>query len=104
MSKVFVVQENARLDYAPAEAYGDVVFMTADEFSPVSSSIKNRDIKADIERHMSNFDPATDHLVLTGNPVVMGYAFHLAMLKANRVMCLQWDRFRAEYRQVIFTA
>lgn len=104
MANVFCVQENNRLDYAPAEAYGEVVFMTADEYNPVASSIKNKDIKADIERHMAKFDPNEDWLLMTGNPLVMGYAFHLALSKEGHVTCLQWDRFRAEYREVIFEA
>lgn len=99
---VYVVQENPRMDYAPAEAYGDVVFMTADEYSPVASSLRNADIIHDVCRHMDKFEPANDHLVLTGNPVIMGYAFHKAFQKAGAVKCLQWDRHRSEYREVIF--
>lgn len=104
MSKVFVVQENPRMDYSPAEAHGEVVFMTAEEFKPMANSLRNKVILEDVQRHMDKFDPENDLLILTGNPMVMGYAFHQAMKKSNSINCLQWDRIHGEYRQVVFTA
>lgn len=102
MGKVYVVQENPRMDYSPAEAYGDVVFMTADEYRPVAGSIRNQDIISDVQRHMATFDPAEDWLIMTGNPIMMGYAFHLAIARGSGVKCLQWDRISHGYREVKF--
>lgn len=104
MSKVFVVQENPNLDYGPAESYGQVVFITAEEFRPIAGSIRNEYILSDIERRMEEFDPENDWLILTGNPMIMGYSFHLALSKADSIKCLQWDRRSAEYREYIFNA
>jgi len=104
MGKVFVVQENPNLDYGPAESYGEVVFITAEEFRPIAASIRNDYILQDVRRKMHEFDPANDHLVLTGNPMIMGYAFHLALTMADSIKCLQWDRRSSEYRQFIFNA
>lgn len=104
MGKVFVVQENNRVDYCDAERFGEVRFMTAEEFKPMSSSLRNANILEDVRLHMGQFNPETDYLVLTGNPIVIGYAFHLALLKSPAVKCLQWDRFNGSYREVTFKA
>jgi|AntDeeMinimDraft_6_1070357.scaffolds.fasta_scaffold20915_2 hypothetical protein len=104
MNRVFVVQENPNLDYGPAESYGEVVFITAEEFRPIAGSIRNDYILTDIDRRMAEFDPDNDWLILTGNPMIMGYSFHLALMKTGSVKCLQWDRRSAEYREHIFKA
>lgn len=101
MNKVWVVQENPRMDYSPAEQFGQVHFMTADEFRPMATSLKNEHVIADLERGVSQLDE-DDWLILTGNPIAMGYTFHLAIQKNGRVKCLQWDRMRGEYRPFIF--
>lgn len=100
--KVWVVQENPRMDYSPAEAFGEIRFMTADEFRPMAASLKNEDIKADVERGAAEFVAETDWLVLTGNPIMIGYAFHLVHKENSRVRFLQWDRIRGEYRPYTF--
>lgn len=99
---VFVVQENNRLDYSPAEEFGDVVFMTAEEYKPVKSSLRNVEILQRIRAMMRTFDPERDYLVLTGNPVAIGFAFHLAASRYNSFRCLQWDRFSGQYKQLMF--
>lgn len=100
--RVFVVQENSKLNYAPAERFGEVHFMTATEFSPVKNSQRNRNILEMVELAMKAFDPATDYLLLSGNPIVMGYVFHLAMTKASSVRVLWWSRIDNEYTEVVF--
>lgn len=102
MGKVLVVQENPRMDYAPAESYGEITFMTADEFRPVKGSIRNKDVITDIAHHMEHFNPVEDWLIMTGNPITMGLAFHLAIQKEGFVKCLQWDRIHSVYREVRF--
>lgn len=102
MSKVWVVQENPRMDYSPAEQFGQVQFMTADEYRSMATSLKNREILADIERCVQRMDPLEDWVVLTGNPITMGYVFHLVLAQWGQVRCLQWDRIRGEYRPYVF--
>lgn len=99
---VFVVQENNRIDYSDAERFGDIRFITAEEFKPVKGSLRNLSILDSIRVHMESFNPEHDCLVMTGNPITMGYVFHLALQKSPIVKCLQWDRFNGEYREVVF--
>lgn len=100
--KVFVVQENPNLNYTPAERYGEVVFLTAIEFSPMKNSPRNAAVLETIETAMKHFDPSKDYLLLSGNPIIMGYVFHLAMSKATEVRVLWWSRDDRKYTEVLF--
>lgn len=108
-SKVFVVQENPGLDYSDAERFGDIVFITNQEYSSVTGSLNNQDILRDIERAMAKFDPRQDYLLMTGNPITIGYAFHRAMLRGQEtegddanIQLLRWDGFTRTYKAVLF--
>lgn len=112
-SKVFVVQENPGLDYTDAERFGDIQFITNLEYSGVSGSLNNADILADIDRAISKFDPSKDYLLMTGNPITIGYAFHKTMVKAAEaaggdygsrpaINLLRWDGFSRSYHAVRF--
>lgn len=104
MSTVFVVRENGRMDYTDAERFGQVEFMTADEFSPIRTSIRNRRTLEDIDRCLERFDPERDWLVLTGSPVLIGHVFHQAMQRSatGQLQLLQWDRANNRYRELYF--
>lgn len=100
--RVFVVQENPNLNYTSAEQFGEVVFMTAVEFSPMKNSPRNKFILDGIEAMMRDFDPDVDYLLLSGNPIIMGYVFHLAMSKKPEVSVLWWSRDDRKYNEVLF--
>ena len=100
--KVFVVQENPRLNYVDAERFGEVVFMTSKEFSPLKNSLVNAEIISDIQAFMKDFDPDNDYLLLTGGPVLLGYAFHLAISKKGYITVLQWDGMKQAYLPIQF--
>jgi hypothetical protein len=101
MSKVFVVQENFRADYSDAERFGELVFMTASEFKPINGSLRNQAIKDDIKASLVRFTP-DDFLVLTGNPTMIGFAFHHAVgavaNKGGVLNILQWDKIANGYK------
>jgi hypothetical protein len=73
--RVFITQENSQLNYAHAEEYGEIVFLTAKEVSPVPGSIINADIVAEMERKLADFDFQHDFLAPSGSPTVCGLAF-----------------------------
>lgn len=106
MAKIYAVQENNRMDYSPAEDHGELVFLTAQEISPVAASLKNADILDGIRRRLNWFDPEVDMMLFTGSPVTMGFAFHLAYRMAQGagvpLRYLQWDRFTNSYRVGVF--
>lgn len=100
--KVFVVQENPNLNYLPAEKFGEVVFITSIEFSPVKNSPRNAALMRDIEDAMRQFDPDRDYLLLSGNPIIMGYVFALAIQMKGEVSVLWWSRIDGAYIDVSF--
>lgn len=100
---VWVAQEARNVDYCDAERFGDVHFMTAHEFKPIANSQLNPGIIEAIDRAATAFDPKTDSLVLTGNPVVIGYVFHKVREKAdNGFNILSWDKMRGCYNSFVF--
>jgi len=102
--KVFVVQENNRINYSDAERFGEILFMSVEEIKPITGSLRNANILESIRKQMEAFNPAQDRLILTGNPMTIGYAFHLALEKSQSIVCLQWDRFEGCYKEFLFQA
>lgn len=102
MSTIYVVQENNKFNYADAERFGDIQFLTNREYSPLKNSLINRDILDEINTGMKDFDPDIDYLLLSGNPVMIGYVFHLALTGKGYVRLLQWDGIQGQYREVHF--
>lgn len=100
--KVFVVQENPKLNYVDAERFGEIVFMTSKEFSPIRNSLMNGEIIKDVQTFMKEFNPDKDFLLLTGGPVLLGYAFHLAISKKGYLTVLQWDGIKQAYLPIQF--
>lgn len=107
MSKVYVSQSQDRIDYSDAERFGALVFCTGYEYPKHSANPRCRMVVQDVANSMKDFDPAKDYLILTGNPITMGYTFYWAMLRAAalgfaKIRVLQWDRNDQAYREVIF--
>lgn len=101
MAKVFVVQETP-FDFRPAEAYGEVVFMSADrhhDFHNIVNSEANELLLADLRRKLRDYDPEQDYLVPVGSPYVSAAVFWLlGHLGIRRVNILRWDNINRTYR------
>lgn len=83
--RVFITQENSQLNYSNAEAFGEVVFLTRDEVSPVPGSLTNAAISEELAKKLAGFDFDNDFLAPSGSPVVSGLAFYaLATAAAAR--------------------
>jgi len=102
MSKVYVTQENRRISFFDAERFGDIIFMSDKDFSPIKSSLMNVKIVQDIKKWMQDFDPDQDFLLLSGDPVLIGYAFHLAIWKKGYIRILKWDQISKSYHEAHF--
>lgn len=103
MPQVYVIHENPNFNYAPAEEFGEVVFMTDNEFSGIANSLSDRHVVQDIRAAMEKFDTMQDFLVLTGSPIIIGFAMHLLLAKGRPVQLLKHDNRSNSYRRVIFT-
>ncbi len=101
MANIFITQENRGFDYEDAERFGDIVFLTNMEYSPQKSSLNNSHIRDQIKTGLKYMGKG-DYLVLTGNPVNMAYAFHVACRILGGKGCadinvLRWDNMRGQY-------
>ncbi|WQY99610.1 hypothetical protein [Acinetobacter phage pB23] len=102
MPTVYVVQENPRMNYLPAEKFGEVRFLTATEFSPSQHSLRNKQILEQVMANLVDFNPDVDYLVLSGNPIIMGFVFSLVIQKKGYLKALWYHSIDREYVEVNF--
>lgn len=102
MPTVYVVQENPRMNYLPAEKFGEVRFLTATEFSPSTHSLRNKQVLEQVMTGLADFDPDVDYLVMSGNPIIMGFAFSLIIQKKGYLKALWYQSIDREYVSVTF--
>lgn len=91
---VWVVQEGNN-DYAPAEEYGDVRFITSSDYTKIEGSQQNKNVEHDIKRFLSFYIPGRDHIIPSGNPMVA--ALVSMSLPPHTHNMLKWDGRRALY-------
>lgn len=93
-SRVWVVQEGNN-DYASAEEFGEVRFITHADLRAMPDSKQNRHVEADIRKFKAEYLPGTDYIIPTGNPMVVA----LATLSLATVphKFLKWDGRRQAY-------
>lgn len=105
-NRVYVAQEARHLDYTDAERFGAVVFCTNLEYSNIPRSLNNQQLTKQVSMTLGRFDPETDFLLLSGNPITMGFAFHEAYrrcLEAGKPLhLLRWDGVDRCYQPVQF--
>lgn len=98
MKRVFVVQNQHRwdrdkqrfepkFDLTPAEEFGELVYL----LSPTAAPFRSEPIIEELREKLADFGPG-DHLLLVGNPVLIGFATAIAA-EANdgNVSLLQWS-------------
>ena len=105
--KVYVVQCQMRwdgekgslvpkFDLAPAEVFGELVFL----LSPSAAPFNSPPIIDELQRKLAGYDD-DDHLLLVGNPCLIGMVVALAADANNgRVKMLQWSGRHQSYRVV----
>jgi hypothetical protein len=99
-STVFVTQEQTKLNYMPAEKYGEIVFLTRDDFSPVAGSLSNVALIQQIKDKLAAFDPGRDYIVFSGSPTVAAAVFaHLGALVSN-FKVLRWSNRDSQYTPI----
>lgn len=91
MPRVFVTQEQSKLNYLPAEKFGEIEFVTRDEFSPVAKSLGNTAIVEQIKSKLSKYNPEEDYIVFSGSPVVAAAVFAAIGQMAGRFTVLRWS-------------
>lgn len=106
MSRVFVVQNQHRMglnglvpkfDLSPAEEFGELVPLLSETARPFGN---NRGIIDELRRKLESYSDR-DHLLLIGNPILIGFAVAIAANSNHgRVSLLQWSGVHRRYIQV----
>lgn len=99
--RVFITQENPNLNYLPAEQFGDVVFLTRDDFSPVRNSLRNDGLVSEIRAKLKDFDPSTDFVTVSGSPVVAAVVFMILSEKTKSINMLRWSNRDHMYQHLV---
>lgn len=103
-NKVFVTQENSRHDYKDAQEFGEIVFMFNESFNfaKAENSLNQKNQMERVEALLTDFDPRTDYVLLSGCPVVLSVVSHLCLQKANgeTVRFLKFSSMRRKYEVV----
>ena len=104
MSKVFVTQEQTKLNYLPAEKFGEIRFITRDEFSPVASSLSNVHLMGCIREALSDFREEEDYIVFSGSPTVAAAVFaSMGKLGIAAFRVLRWSNRDGSYTPIGIT-
>jgi hypothetical protein len=95
---VWVTQETD-VDFSEAERYGEVKFLTANDFNNTRSSIKNQFLLMSLRKQLTEFEPENDWIVITGSPIVSCAVFAiLGWMRHPLVRILRWDNRDLVYR------
>lgn len=96
---VWIIQENPNVNYKPAEEWGELEIVLNSNDGP--GYLKGKDRPKPwteaIEQMADNINTLFDRLVLTGNPLFIGYAIHCVLAKHRECPVLIWDRRNREY-------
>ncbi len=97
MAKVYITQESGSVDYLPACAFGDLVFITGSNqrISHLPQSIDTQLVMEQIITILADFDADVDYLLCTGSPTIM--AICGATLGEDLHKILSWDNRAHKY-------
>jgi len=103
MSVVYAVQRKIRsdgsdeFDMRPALRWGELRYLLGPTAKPWDPSVLG-----ELRYKLVSFRSFEDHLLLVGNPVLIGLTCVVAAQRGTRLSMLQWDGARREYRQAVF--
>jgi len=95
--KVFVVQDFGKYDLILLEKqWGEIIIIGKRDFPTHSDGIEWIDRSASVLEEYTK----KDGILLVGDPVLVGLAFHMAMSKVGMVNCIKWSHSAKDYYSV----
>jgi hypothetical protein len=88
---VFIVQDTGTYNFSPAYRWGVPHVLTEDVY-PSFSEQGQRQWGLKVMAELQSFDPETDFLLLTGDPIAIGRVFHMVATRFEKFRCLKWDK------------
>jgi hypothetical protein len=98
-STVWITQENNK-NYSQAKNYGTPTFVTSFEYSGIANSKINSYILKDIDAMANKFNPETDYLLFTGDPVIIALCVHALLAIHGSVNVLKWQNQDKIYNSI----
>jgi len=96
---VWITQENNK-NYSQAKNYGNPTFVTSFEYSSIANSKINSYILKDIDAMANKFNPETDYLLFTGDPVIIALCVHALLAIHGSVNVLKWQNQDKIYNSI----
>lgn len=93
---VWVSQDNG-FNYAPAEQYGVVKFLTWKEIVPYAGSMVNAETITAVRKLMLDYRCGVDFLLPTGSPLAQAHMFAEAFKTRGVHRLLKWDSRAQQY-------
>jgi hypothetical protein len=101
MAKIFVTQERD-FDFSPAETFGELVFVTDQDFWNIDKSQHNARLIDNIADAFKDYDPVADYIIAAGSVIVMAATFLILGKRGHRkVRMLRWSNRDRCYEPVI---
>ena len=99
MPTVWVTQDRPGFNYADAERFGDIQFVTDREFTIPMHAPGNARVRSAILEAVSKFNPDEDSLLLSGSPVVAGVIIGKIVAKyaPKFIRVVKWDNRATAY-------
>lgn len=92
MPKVWVTQETSH-NFADAERYGEIEFITREDLNNTRNSLHNEAVLDSIKLKLRNFNESEDWIVIAGSPYVAAAVFMmLGKAGVRDARILRWDR------------
>lgn len=87
-----------KFDLGPARAFGELVFL----LSPSAAPFNAEPIIRELHEKLFDYDYKKDHLLLVGNPCLIGFAVTVAADKSDKgeVRLLQWSGSSHRYLSI----
>lgn len=96
MSRVYVVQGNAKLDFTKAEVHGEVVVLLEKDF-PIYRPDQMKEAHISILQQGLALFGEDDFLLLSGDPINIGLCFSILANEMHHINVLKWDNRETDY-------
>ena len=97
---VYMTQEG-HFDYSGADDYGELKFITAEDFNSAPNSIINTQVINDIVGALRDFNKESDWVIASGSPYITAIVFLvLGLMGIESVNILRWDNRSRKYNEL----
>lgn len=97
MPKVYVIQDNGKLNLSDAKRFGELVPLIERDAFPDDADERMGAIYNIMISKLAHFDADNDYILLTGAPEAIAMAFFILGYRETGIQALKWDRENRGY-------